>query len=97
MFLVWLVAWLGLLVPSLSASRKYLNYSGDIMLGALFPIHHKGSGKVDCGKIQVSFLSHVLRKQSFTRVFLLCLQCMLFLVSSRQSNNTRCVGLFALD
>ena len=56
MFLVWLAALLGLLVPSLSASRKYLNYTGDIMLGALFPIHHKGSGTAECGKIQVSLL-----------------------------------------
>lgn len=71
MFLVWLVAWLGLLVPSLSASRKYLNYSGDIVLGALFPIHHKGSGKTDCGKIQVSFLTHVLRN-NLLRVFSCC-------------------------
>jgi hypothetical protein len=27
----------------------------------------------------------------------LCLGYMLFLVNSRQSSNTRCVGLFALD
>ncbi|XP_068084328.1 metabotropic glutamate receptor 3 [Anabrus simplex] len=33
--------------------RQYLNYSGDIMLGALFPVHRKGSGGVDCGRIQV--------------------------------------------
>jgi hypothetical protein len=51
----WLAAWLALLVPSSSGSRKFLNYTGDIMLGALFPIHHKGSGGADCGKIQVSF------------------------------------------
>jgi hypothetical protein len=75
MFLVRLAAWLGLLVPSLSASRKYLNYSGDIMLGALFPIHHKGSGRADCGKIQVRLLSHVLwcltlRLPSVVRVIL---------------------------
>jgi hypothetical protein len=56
MFLVRLAAWLGLLASSLSVSRKYLNYTGDIMLGALFPIHHKGSGRADCGKIQVSFV-----------------------------------------
>ena len=36
-------------------------------------------------------------QQHFTRVFLLCLGYMLFLFDSRQSNNTRCVGLFALD
>jgi hypothetical protein len=52
---VWLAAWLALLVPSSSGSRKFLNYTGDIMLGALFPIHHKGSGGAECGKIQVSF------------------------------------------
>jgi hypothetical protein len=65
MFLVWLAACLGLLVPSLSASRKYLNYTGDITLGALFPIHHKGSGKDDCGKIQVSFLLDFLRNNLY--------------------------------
>jgi hypothetical protein len=50
---LWLPVWLGLLAPSSSGSRKFLNYTGDIMLGALFPIHHKGSGGAECGKIQV--------------------------------------------
>ncbi|XP_071451567.1 metabotropic glutamate receptor 3-like [Hetaerina americana] len=35
------------------AVRSYLNYTGDIMLGALFPIHKKGSGGVECGRIQL--------------------------------------------
>jgi hypothetical protein len=56
MLLVWSAVWLGLLTAPSRASRKYLNYTGDIMLGALFPIHHKGSGGADCGKIQVSLL-----------------------------------------
>jgi hypothetical protein len=55
MLLVWSAVWLGLLAAPSSASRKYLNYTGDIMLGALFPIHHKGSRGVECGRIQVSF------------------------------------------
>ncbi|XP_046396653.1 metabotropic glutamate receptor 2-like isoform X2 [Ischnura elegans] len=33
--------------------RSYLNYTGDIMLGALFPIHKKGSVGVECGRIQL--------------------------------------------
>ncbi|XP_023724133.1 metabotropic glutamate receptor 3 isoform X2 [Cryptotermes secundus] len=49
----WLAVWLGLLAPSSGGSRRFLNYTGDIMLGALFPIHHKGSGGAECGKIQL--------------------------------------------
>ena len=30
----------------------YLNYSGDIMLGGLFPIHKRGEGGKACGGIQ---------------------------------------------
>ena len=30
----------------------YLNYSGDIMLGGLFPIHKRGEGGAACGSIQ---------------------------------------------
>ncbi|XP_058793488.1 metabotropic glutamate receptor 7-like isoform X2 [Phymastichus coffea] len=33
--------------------RIYVNVSGDIMLGALFPIHRKGPGTENCGKIQL--------------------------------------------
>jgi hypothetical protein len=55
MHVAWLAVSLGLLVPFSSGYRKFLNYTGDIMLGALFPIHHKGSGGTECGKIQVSF------------------------------------------
>ncbi|XP_046477673.1 metabotropic glutamate receptor 6 isoform X1 [Neodiprion pinetum] len=32
--------------------QPYLNMSGDITLGALFPIHRKGSDGEDCGRIQ---------------------------------------------
>lgn len=35
------------------ASRKYLNVSGDILLGALFPIHGKGGSGENCGRIKV--------------------------------------------
>lgn len=34
-------------------ATKYLNTSGDIMIGALFPIHNKGQGPTECGKVQV--------------------------------------------
>lgn len=61
MLLVWSAVWLGLLAALSNASPKYLNYTGDIMLGALFPIHHKGSGGAECGKIQVSFVLISLR------------------------------------
>ncbi|KAJ4442844.1 hypothetical protein ANN_04437 [Periplaneta americana] len=52
MLLVWWFAWLGLITAPTGAAHKYLNYTGDIMLGALFPIHHRGSGGNDCGKVQ---------------------------------------------
>ncbi|XP_063223733.1 metabotropic glutamate receptor 3-like [Bacillus rossius redtenbacheri] len=37
-----------------AASRQhtYLNYTGDIILGALFPVHGRGRGGVECGRIQ---------------------------------------------
>ncbi|XP_069690823.1 metabotropic glutamate receptor 6-like isoform X3 [Periplaneta americana] len=53
MLLVWWFAWLGLITAPTGAAHKYLNYTGDIMLGALFPIHHRGSGGNDCGKVQL--------------------------------------------
>lgn len=33
--------------------KLYVNVTGDITLGALFPIHRKGSNGESCGKIQV--------------------------------------------
>nr|CAD7401918.1 unnamed protein product [Timema cristinae] len=35
-----------------ASKRMYLNYTGDIMVGALFPIHRKGSNGTECGRIQ---------------------------------------------
>ncbi|XP_066587920.1 metabotropic glutamate receptor 3-like isoform X1 [Prorops nasuta] len=34
-------------------ARMYLNVSGDIIIGALFPIHKKGLNGENCGKIQL--------------------------------------------
>ncbi|KAF7380130.1 hypothetical protein HZH66_014485 [Vespula vulgaris] len=34
-------------------ARTYLNVSGDILLGALFPIHGKGGSGENCGKIKL--------------------------------------------
>ncbi|KAL2735883.1 metabotropic glutamate receptor 4 isoform X1 [Vespula squamosa] len=34
-------------------ARTYLNVSGDILLGALFPIHGKGNSGENCGKIKL--------------------------------------------
>ncbi|KAE8748197.1 hypothetical protein FOCC_FOCC005035 [Frankliniella occidentalis] len=34
-------------------SPVYLNYSGDVMLGAMIPIHRRGPSGSDCGPIQV--------------------------------------------
>ncbi|XP_023315068.1 metabotropic glutamate receptor-like [Trichogramma pretiosum] len=34
-------------------SEKFINISGDIVLGALFPVHAKGVNGEDCGKIQI--------------------------------------------
>lgn len=38
----------------LTAAKLYVNVSGDITLGALFPVHKKGSDGKSCGNIQVS-------------------------------------------
>ncbi|XP_023290686.1 metabotropic glutamate receptor 3 [Orussus abietinus] len=38
---------------SLANAGMYLNITGDIMLGALFPVHKKGSNGESCGKIQL--------------------------------------------
>jgi hypothetical protein len=34
-------------------ANLFVNISGDVILGALFPIHRKGVGTENCGKIQV--------------------------------------------
>ncbi|XP_031777068.1 metabotropic glutamate receptor 2-like isoform X2 [Nasonia vitripennis] len=47
---------LGFLLASACAvaeARAFVNISGDVILGALFPIHRKGSGSENCGKIQL--------------------------------------------
>ncbi|XP_023342942.1 metabotropic glutamate receptor 2 [Eurytemora carolleeae] len=47
--------WIFLLVqyiPHISTEVPYLTYSGDIMLGALFPIHKQGEAGELCGQIQ---------------------------------------------
>lgn len=41
-----------------TADRKqvtYVNVTGDIVLGGLFPIHRRGSGGESCGEIQVRY------------------------------------------
>ena len=34
----------------------YVNVSGDIVLGALFPVHRQGINGQNCGQIQVSYI-----------------------------------------
>lgn len=40
-----------------TVGKQYLNYSGDIMLGGLFPIHKSGHRISECGEIQVFLFS----------------------------------------
>lgn len=40
------------LLPSIVIS-KYLNTTGDIILGGLFPVHHTGEGVAECGEVQL--------------------------------------------
>lgn len=42
-----------LLSCGIGESKKFVNISGDIIIGALFPIHGKGHELENCGKIQV--------------------------------------------
>lgn len=48
-----------LVLLAAATDARYLNVSGDITLGALFPVHKKGSDGNDCGQIQVSSISLV--------------------------------------
>ena len=38
--------------PFWGSETVYGNYSGDILLGALFPVHQMGPSDSDCGRIQ---------------------------------------------
>ncbi|XP_043461432.1 metabotropic glutamate receptor 8-like isoform X2 [Leptopilina heterotoma] len=40
------------LITSIADAKIYVNISGDIVLGALFPVHRKGFMGQNCGKIQ---------------------------------------------
>ncbi|CAG7720223.1 unnamed protein product, partial [Allacma fusca] len=42
----------GLAVEESGNKKLYVNYTGDFILGALFPIHRRGSGSDICDKIQ---------------------------------------------
>lgn len=51
-------------------SKFYVNVTGDITLGALFPVHRKGSNGANCGKIQVNIENKIaLFKQSIFLFF----------------------------
>lgn len=69
----WVIKWLQLelsllwLMASLPSSftilqNKYVDYPGDFILGALFPIHRRGSGNDVCGEIQVRCTQFPLRR-----------------------------------
>nr|CAD7588536.1 unnamed protein product [Timema genevievae] len=49
-----------------ASKRIYLNYTGDIMVGALFPIHRKGSNGTECGRIQMEDGVQPLEAMIFT-------------------------------
>nr|CAD7443783.1 unnamed protein product [Timema bartmani] len=49
-----------------ASKRMYLNYTGDIMVGALFPIHRKGSNGTECGRIQMEDGVQPLEAMIFT-------------------------------
>lgn len=44
-----------IVLTSIADAKVYVNISGDIVLGALFPVHRKGFLGQNCGKIQVSY------------------------------------------
>jgi len=52
-------------------AKKYVNITGDFVLGALFPIHSRGSDSGICGEIQVSSLRQdlavIIKKMRFFR------------------------------
>jgi hypothetical protein len=42
---------------NVGGSKVHVNLTGDIMLGALFPIHRRGSGsETTCDRIQVMYI-----------------------------------------
>ncbi|XP_035705596.1 metabotropic glutamate receptor 3 isoform X2 [Folsomia candida] len=73
----WVIKWLQLelsllwLMASLPSSftilqNKYVDYPGDFILGALFPIHRRGSGNDVCGEIQLEDGVQLLEALLFT-------------------------------
>lgn len=38
-------------VPALSGTKREIIMDGDLVIGGLFPVHEKGEGTQDCGKI----------------------------------------------
>ena len=44
--------------PFWGSDTVYGNYSGDLLLGALFPVHQMGQSDAHCGRIQASPPQH---------------------------------------